>query len=355
MSGASSTQRQCLVAPARLDVRRLTVVVLRSRSCLASALLAAMTLASVGCADGGPTAEPLDLVGHGAFLATTEELMLPAPEGDPEPIEVTLYVPMLPGGPAPAQSSAKLVVFVPSLGVASNAHEVLLSHVVSHGYAVLSVAPANSGPDHMRHARRVLAAAQYVLDNVALDSGAQATFDRSRVALMGYSLGAKIALLAATIDHPLREAVRAVVAWDPIDSDEMPGRPLVSIAPERMAEVRVPTLIFGTPESSCVVAGNNHDDVFASALPPSLHLVFPSGDHLDWGDDFGEGVYGFFVASNVCYLVGVDSGTVVHRVTRRSQVAWLKQYLDDEPDMQRYLTGDQADEVQSGKVGATEK
>jgi len=314
------------------------------------ALAALVTLVALGCGDDAPLDEPLDLVGHGPFVATVEDMSLPAPEGDPDPIEVTLHVPMLPGETEPAQSSIKLVVFVPSLSVASNSHELLLSHVASHGYAVLSVAPANQGPDHMRHARRVLAAAQHVIDNDALGR-----FDSSRIALMGYSLGGKVALLAATIDHPLREALRTVVAWDPIDSDEMPGRPLVSVAPERMAEVRVPTLIFGTPESNCVVAGNSHEDVFEAARSPSLHLVLPMADHVDWSDDFGEGVYGFFVASNVCNLVGADSGTVVHRVTRRSQVAWLKQYLDDEPDMQRYLTGDQADEVHSGKVRATQK
>lgn len=318
---------------------------------------AALALAGslVGCSDDAPSDEPLDLVGYGPFGTNTERLSLPAPEGDADPIEVTLRVPVLPNDDTDAGESepvtdSKLVVFVPSLSVAANTHDLLLGHLTSHGYAVLSVAPANQSPDHMRHARRVLAATQHVLEMEP-----RGTFDGSRVALMGYSLGAKIALLAATIDHPLRERVSTVVAWDPIDSDEMPGRALVSIAPERMAEVRVPTLIFGTPESNCVVAGNNHEDVFEAALPPSLHLTFPGGDHVDWGDDFGEGVYGFFVASNVCNLVGADSGTVVHRVTRRSQVAWLKRHLDGAPRMERYLTGDQADEVRSGKVRATQK
>lgn len=346
MSGASSTPWQDSVARARPGAYpvRLRASGLLSVGSL-RVFVAVVTLVVFGCGNDAPVDEPLDLVGHGPFVATVEDMSLPAPEGEADPIEVTLHLPMLPADAEPAQSSIKLVVFVPSLSVASNSHELLLSHVVSHGYAVLSVAPANQGPDHMRHARRALAAAQQILDSDQAE-----TFDRSRIALMGYSLGGKVALLAATIEHPLRDAVRTVVAWDPIDSDEVPGRPLVSIAPERMAEVRVPTLIFGTPESNCVVAGNNHEDVFAAARAPSLHMVFPMADHVDWSDDFGEGVYGFFVASSVCNLVGPDSGTVVHRVTRRSQVAWLKQYLDDEPDMQRYLTGDQAEEVQAGKV-----
>jgi pimeloyl-ACP methyl ester carboxylesterase len=176
------------------------------------------------------------------------------------------------------------------------------------------------------------------------------------LAVAGHSTGARIALLAASMDHDLHDAILAAVAWDPIDFNTSNDPEPVSVTPEHMATMDAPALIFGTPESACVIAGDNHDDFFAAAKAPALHLFLPTADHLDWVDDYGEGAYGFSIANTLCNRVGPLNGVVVHGITRRSQVAWLKQHVNGEPGMQRYLTGSEArTDIDHGNLVVTEK
>ena len=56
-----------------------------------------------------------------------------------------------------------------------------------------------------------------------------------QIGLTGHSLGGKLSLLAASQDS----RIGAVVALDPVDSDDVP------VAPDRMQDVEAPVLILG--------------------------------------------------------------------------------------------------------------
>lgn len=307
----------------------------------------------VGCAlllaCGDDPAAPLDLEAEGAYGSTQRMVMIDPPEGDPDSIQGTLWVPSSDTEDAP-ESGFPLVAFFPaSTTTGVESYQGLLGHIASHGYAVLAINLLDQGDDPTRQINRMWHAIGVVLEEEA------ATLDPERIVLVGHSTGGKIALLAASLNHPLRQKVVTVVAWDPVDFINPRDMFAVSVTPEHMVDVQVPVLIFGTPTSDCVIAGESHQEFFDESRPGSLHLFFPTADHVDWGDDFGEGAVGFGIANNFCHRVGELNGYIVHRVTRRSQVAWLRQHVNGESGMQRYLTGGAAPEIAKGTVIATEK
>lgn len=289
----------------------------------------------------------VDFEQAGTFVPAATPVSIESPGADPEPITGQLWLPESASGAA--VSSVPLVTFMPAVLADWDAYQMLLEHTASHGYAVLALSWVDQGRDPQRQAARLLYAVNHVLQEHP------DAIDPERIALTGHSHGAKVALLAATVEHPIRSRIRTVIAWDPVDNPVPRELLPVSVAPELMAEVHVPTLFFGTPNSMCVPEGEDHEAFFAAAVSPSLDLFFPTGDHVDWGDDLGEGVPGFFTARSLCNRVGELNGYVVHQVTRRSQVAWLKQHLSGEGDMDRYLTGADAPEIAKGVVVATQK
>jgi len=314
----------------------------------ATILICVLRLAAAfsGCADDGPVVD-LELHALGDLTATNEPASFDPPAGDSVPVSGQLWLPSDPSGVLNQRFPA--VAFLPASAADTDSYQMLLEHIASHGYAVLALSTVDQGRDPTRQARRLLS---FIEQTVAAHPD---TIDGESVALIGHSYGGKVALLAATIEHPIRETIRTVIAWDPIDIDVPRDSAAVSVAPELMPEVRVPTLLLGTPPSDCVLLGQNHDDFFDAAARPSLHLFFPNGDHGDWGDDFGESAIGFGIATQLCRRVGELNGEVLHRVTRRANVAWLKKHMSGERGMDRYLTGDGVPEIDSGIVVATQK
>jgi dienelactone hydrolase len=304
---------------------------------------------AIGCGADDSQPAPLDLVAEGPYQSMQRAVMIDPPAGDPDSVQGNLWLPTSETA-EPPPDGFPLVVFLPAsttTGLAS--YQSLLGHVASHGYAVLAVNLVDQGDDPTRQINRLWHAL-----TVTLDQGA-AMLDAERIVLSGHSIGGKIALLAGALEHPLRDKVLTVIAWDPVDFMNPRDTFAVSVTPEYMPNVPVPVLIFGTPVSDCVLEGDSHQEFFDEAQPGSLHLFFPTADHVDWADDFGEGVFGFGIARDFCHLVGALNGYTVHQVTRRSQVAWLHQHVSGRPDMDRYLTGPDAPEIARGIVVPTEK
>jgi dienelactone hydrolase len=319
-----------------------------SRRVLVHGLLGCVGLL-LGCGNDAPPTAPLDLDANGPYQSMQRTVMIDPPEGDPDSIQGNLWLPTSETDARPA-AGFPLVAFLPaSTTTGLESYQALLGHIASHGYAVLAVNLLDQGDDPTRQINRLWHAV-----SVTLEQGA-AMLDAEQIVLIGHSIGGKIALLAASLDHPLRDKVLTVIAWDPVDFMNARDTFAVSVTPEYMPDVHVPVLIFGTPLSDCVLEGDSHQEFFAEARPGSLHLFFPTADHVDWADDFGEGVFGYGIARDFCHLVGELNGYTVHRVTRRSQVAWLYRHVNNKPDMDRYLTGADAPEIDRGVVIATEK
>jgi chlorophyllase len=299
-----------------------------------------------GCLNDEP-APALQLGAPGAFVSNVEAVTFAAPPGDSSPVTGQLWLPAQMSGPP--TGGLPIVAFMPALGANPDSYSLLLEHIASHGFVVLGLIGVDQGRDPIRQATRLMFAIEQAI------AAHPEAIDAENIALAGHSYGGKIALLAATLDLPTRDQIQTVIAWDPIDTGTPRDPNVVSVTPELMPDVRVPTLLFGTPASDCVPEGNNHDDFFAAATSPSLHLLLPTADHTDWGDDFGEGVVGFGIANQVCHRVGALNGAVLHQVARRSNVAWLKKHVNGERDMDRYLTGADAVEIKTGIVVATQK
>ncbi len=319
-----------------------------SRRALLHGLLGCIGLA-LGCGGDDAPPTPLDLSADGPYQSMQRAVMIDPPAGDPDSIQGNLWLPTSDTEDPPAEGFPLMAFFPASTTTGLESYQSLLGHVASHGYAVLAVNLLDQGDDPTRQINRMWHAV-----TVTLEQGA-AMLDAERIVLAGHSIGGKIALLAASLDHPLRDKVLTVIAWDPIDFMNPRDTFAVSVTPDHMPNVHTPVLIFGTPVSDCVIEGESHQEFFDEAQPGSLQLFLPTADHVDWADDFGEGAIGFGIANNLCHRVGELNGYIVHRITRRSQVAWLYQHVDNRPDMDRYLTGKDAPEIDRGIVIATEK
>ncbi len=116
--------------------------------------------------------------------------------------------------------------------------------------------------------------------------------DEERIGVSGHSLGGKLSLLEAVSD----DRVRAAALLDPVDG----GSPILvdpkrypSVAPERMAELRIPLLLIGAELGSkavfftaCAPETENYQRFFEAANSPAIEVTqlgVGHGQYLDGG------------------------------------------------------------------------
>ena len=158
------------------------------------------------------------------------------------------------------------------------------------------------------------------------------------VGLVGHSLGGKLSLLAASQDA----RIGAVVALDPVDSDDEP------VAPDRMMDVEAPVLILGEMLDStgsfqaCAPEADNFRQFFESSRPGTIEIELFGVGHMDFLDN-----------PNCLFCSFCQSGDlgddVVKEIARRSIVGFFGKHLNADNGFDPYIAGQPVqDDAQEG-------
>jgi predicted dienelactone hydrolase len=226
-------------------------------------------------------------------------------------LQSTLYVPST-TGPRP------LVVISPGFQMARAQYASYARHLATWGFLVVLSDYAGFFPDHQQAADDISAVIDWAIANQSVDETAIAT--------AGHSLGGKLSVFAASQDS----RIRAVVAWDPVDSNNP------SVAPQKMTAMTAAIAVIGETTNGsgggmpCAPAADNFTQFYAAAPSPALSITVAGADHMDWVDDPSCFACGFCAP-------GTIDAAVVHTVSRRLDVAWLRRHLLDDTTMDPWL------------------
>lgn len=227
----------------------------------------------------------------------------------------TVITPSTPG-PHP------LVVISPGFQMARTQYTSYAKHLATWGFVAILTDYAESGfsIDHQRIANDVPAVITWALaqQNLAIDP--------AKIATAGHSLGGKVSILAASGDA----RIRAVVAWDPVDSNAP------SVAPEKMGAMTAAIAVIGETTNAtggfmpCAPAADNFTQFYAAAPSPALKATVAGADHMDWVDD---------PSCFACGLCGAGSAPPdrARTATKRLDVAWLRKHLLADAAMDPWL------------------
>lgn len=314
-----------------------------------SAALACLTSTlSLACGGGGagqldrdagdvvPDGSAVDAAGAQAFdqpgpaATTTAEVTITLP-GD-RSIAATVCT-ATSGTPRP------LVILSPGFAMGLDQYASYCTHLASWGYPTVLAEHDGIIPDHSQSADDRAAIIDW-----ASTAPEITTWDGTHVAVAGHSLGGKVSILAA-----LRDArIGLVVGWDPVDA----GNP--SIAPEQVGDLAAPLVLLGETldgvagpgigAQACAPSADNFAQYYDGAPGPVVELTVVGADHMDWVDD------GSCFACGFCQDGAADR-EVVRALTRRTTVAALRYYLEQDAAAATWLTGDGvAADVAAGRL-----
>lgn len=277
-----------------------------------------------------PSGDAADGSGHGSADAPSATRD-PADDGDFAVTEMTASIPgatqgrtlastvYLPTGGAPHP----LVIISPGFQMQRAQYASFARHLATWGFVAVLTDYAESGffVDHAKLAADVPAVIDWALAQSML------AIDPQRIATAGHSLGGKISVFAATLDA----RIRAVVGWDPVDSNNP------SVAPDKMGSLAAAVAVTGeiTDGSGggmpCAPTTDNYQAFYSAAKSPALALTVVGADHMDWVDDGSCSLCGFCSP-------GAAPPELAHTVTRRLNVAWLRRQLAGDAAMDPWLT-----------------
>jgi dienelactone hydrolase len=252
----------------------------------------------------------------GDFTATMMTASIPgATQG--RTLAATVFVPT--GAPTPRP----LVIVSPGFQMMRTQYVSYASHLATWGFVAVLTDYAESGffVDHAKLAADVPAVIDWALAQSTL------AIDATRIATVGHSLGGKISVFAATLDP----RIKAVVGWDPVDSNNP------SVAPEKMTSLAAAVAVVGETTNGsgggmpCAPAADNFASFYAAAKSPALAMTVVGADHMDWVDDSSCSLCGFCSP-------GTADPALVAKVTRRLDVAWLRRHLLADTAMDAWLT-----------------
>ncbi len=263
-----------------------------------------------------PPAMGRDPAEPGDFTAMTMTATIPgATQG--RSLAATIYVPS--GGPTPRP----LVILSPGFQMARTQYASYAQHLATWGFVAILTDYAESGffVDHAKLAADVPAVIDWALAQSSL------SIDAAKIATAGHSLGGKISVFAATLDP----RIKAVVGWDPVDSNNP------SVAPEKMGSLAAAVAVVGETTNGsgggmpCAPTADNFTTFYAAAASPALALTVGGADHMDWVDDPSCSLCGFCSP-------GTAAPELARTVTRRLDVAWLRRHLLGDTAMDPWLT-----------------
>lgn len=258
-------------------------------------------------------------------------------------VSTTVCAPSTDGGRTIAAGTTfPLVVISPGFQQGRSQYDSYCRHLATWGF--IAIARDNSGgffPNHNTIAAQTTGVITWAINSAPW----KASVDAAKIGVAGHSLGGKTSLLATSNDT----RIKAVVAWDPVDSNSP------SVAPERMSAIRVPVAYLGETLNGsggaqpCAPTAENYHQFFTAGTGPSIEVTVSGADHMDFVDNTGCFTCGFCTR-------GTATDADVKSLTRRTTAAWLLRHLNGDTSMDTYLTGAamQAD-VLSGRVSLATK
>lgn len=253
-----------------------------------------------------------DPAGDGSFAVTETTATIPGAAGG-RLLAATIYTPT-------GATAAPFVVASPGFQMARTQYASYARHLASWGFVVALTDYGESGffLDHQNLANDVTAVIDHAIANLPIDA--------TKIAAVGHSLGGKISVFAASQDA----RIRAVVGWDPVDSNNP------SVAPQKMTSMTAAIAVIGETTNAtgggmpCAPSAENFKQFYASAPSPAVSITVAGADHMDWVDDPSCGFCGFCAAGSI-------DAAVVRTVTRRLDVAWLRLHLMGDQAMEPWL------------------
>jgi predicted dienelactone hydrolase len=231
-------------------------------------------------------------------------------------VQATVFTPTSSGSHA-------LVVISPGFQMARTQYTSYAKHLASWGFEVILETYAESGfsIDHAKVAADIKGVIDWGL--------MQPNVDATRIAVAGHSLGGKLSTFAASLDA----RIKAVVGWDPVDSNNP------SVVPEKMSSIHAAVAVIGETTNgtggiggmSCAPSADNFQQFYMAAGSPAYKLTVAGADHMDWLDNPNCG----FTCS-AC-TAGTAAPELSRKATRRLNVAWLRRYLFDDTAMDMWL------------------
>lgn len=281
----------------------------------------------------------------GEFAVVQEKLLIANTEQPAQPLLGTLYAPAT---PAVATTTTPLVVLLPGFGASYQLYADYAQHLASHGYRVLGMDFATQrdplDAEHDYRARQVSMAFDFVL----AQPQHAAFLDTDRFAIVGHSMGGKVAFYAAALDA----RVRAIVALDPVNA----GGPPCFIFPDACAKypvapnpARGQVGLLDNVQAASVILRSQPD----AALNPENEF------NASWfylGSD-GNGAHAvpspavYFdmgPVGHADYLTLVPSDTV--QIGKRTALAWFEQQFEG-VDASGYFGGARIDaDIAAGRI-----
>lgn len=228
-------------------------------------------------------------------------------------LQASLFVPSTAG-------DHPLVVISPGFQMERTQYTSYARHLATWGFLVVLADYADTGfsVDHQKAADDISAVIDWAIANQPVDATAIAT--------AGHSLGGKLSVFAASQDP----RIRAVVGWDPVDSNNP------SVAPQKMTAMTAAIAVIGETTNGagggmpCAPAADNFQQFYAASPSPAISITVTGADHMDWVDD---------PSCLFCSFCSPGTATPedVRTATRRLDVAWLRRHLLGDTAMDSWL------------------
>jgi hypothetical protein len=281
--------------------------------------------ASVG--GEGFTGDPND---DGPFQVLAVDTTIPNPDSAREALDATFYAPSN-DGVAIADGAHPLALVMHGFGTTHRFYEHFTRHLASHGIVVLGITlPGALTAAHDKNAAEAIAAIDFALGQDAPQAVRGGT-DAERIAVLGHSLGGKIAFYAAALDA----RIDLVVGWDPSNA----GGPPCFIDPESCnAFVVAPNCL--AQESGIVHQLRAESVVFRAAADGANPEPAHNAIHFYRGAPAPATLLDFDM--NVLHGDFASETAAVIPHTRRVQLAFLLTRLRGMTGLEAYLPGGDA-------------
>lgn len=281
----------------------------------------------------------------GAFDVMRSALLITNSEQPAQPLQGTLYQP---DTPVVTTGKAHLVLLLPGFGASYQLYADYAQHLASHGYWVLGMDFAKQtdpfDAEHDYRARQVSMA----IDYMAAQAQYGAELDTGRAAILGHSMGGKIAFYTASQDT----RIAAIIAMDPVNG----GGPPCFIAPDACA--RYPVAPNPARGQTGVLDGVTAASVILRSQPDATFN--PENEfNASWfyfGSD-GNGAHAvpapavYFdmgAVGHADYLTLLPNDTV--QISKRTALAWFEQQFDS-VDSSAYFSGARIEaDIAAGRI-----
>ncbi|MEH1167114.1 alpha/beta hydrolase [Micromonospora sp. CPCC 205539] len=200
----------------------------------------------------------------------------------------TIYYPT-----STAQGTFGAVAISPGYTATQSSVAWLGPRIASQGFVVITIDTLSRFDQPASRGTQLLAA----LDYLSNTSSVRTRLDRSRLAVMGHSMGGGGSLSAANT-RPALQAAIPLTGWHSV---------------KNWSGVRVPTLVIGA-ENDTVAPVSSHSEPFYTSLPSSLDKAY-------------------LELNNASHSAPTSPNTTVAKYS----ISWLKRFVDDDTRYEQFL------------------